>query len=157
MKVHDALDEAQAEAAAFRGGHAYVAAGPGAGKTRVLVERYRALRTEGVAAGEILVLTFSRRAVQELRDRLVSNGFPAGELDIRTFHGFAARVIGGGLARFRDGRLLDGFSRALVFPPLRTLRARHNASETSLPSSALCAQPAPPSAVATSAIWSAAP
>jgi DNA helicase-2/ATP-dependent DNA helicase PcrA len=114
MKVHDALDEAQAEAAAFRGGHAYVAAGPGAGKTRVLVERYRALRTEGVAAGEILVLTFSRRAVQELRDRLVSNGFPAGELDIRTFHGFAARVIGGGLARFRDGRLLDGFSRALV-------------------------------------------
>lgn len=109
-----ALDGAQAEAAAYRGEHAYVAAGPGTGKTSVLVERYRGLRAEGVGAGEILVLTFSRRAVQELRDRLVAAGFPAGELDIRTFHGFAARVIGGGLARFRDGRLLDGFSRALV-------------------------------------------
>jgi len=93
---------------------AYVAAGPGTGKTRLLVERYCVLRAAGVAAAQILVLTFSRRAVQELRERLVAAGVPPHELDVRTFHGFAARVAGGGLARFRDGRLLDGFSRTLL-------------------------------------------
>src|ERR1035438_10331418 len=50
----------------------------------------------------------------ELRERLVASGLSAGEIDVRTFHGFSARVIGGGVAAFLTTRLLDGFSRELV-------------------------------------------
>ena len=129
---------AQQNAAAYRGGHAYVSAGPGTGKTRLLVRRYETLRAEGVAAGQILVLTFSRRAVQELRERLTSAGFPAGELDVRTFHGFAARAIGGGVSAFAMAASSTGFSRALLLesasrqprhPPCRRPPARAKPSD----------------------------
>ncbi|GAC1305771.1 MAG: hypothetical protein NVSMB21_07810 [Vulcanimicrobiaceae bacterium] len=108
-----ATDEQRA-AIRFDGGNLYVGAGPGTGKTYLLVERYRHLRARGVAGAKILVLTFSRRAVGELRERLVAAGFAASEIEVRTFHGFAARVIGGGAATFRTGRLLDGFSRSVL-------------------------------------------
>jgi superfamily I DNA/RNA helicase len=92
----------------------YVGAGPGTGKTYLLVERYRFLRESGFAGSQILVLTFSRRAVLELRQRLLEAGFAANETEVRTFHGFAARAIGGGHAIPRAGRLLDGLSRELL-------------------------------------------
>ena len=47
-----------------------VEAVPGSGKTRVIVARCAALVSAGVAPREILLLTFSRRAVGELRARL---------------------------------------------------------------------------------------
>ena len=104
----------QVAAFSYTGGNAYVGAGPGTGKTFLLVERYRFLRQSGIPASKILVLTFSRRAASELRERLAASGLSAGEIDVRTFHGFSARVIGGGAAAFRTTRLLDGFSRELV-------------------------------------------
>ena len=107
-------DRQQRAAIAYDAGNAYVGAGPGTGKTYLLIERYRALRASGVPCGKILVLTFSRRAVLDLRERLASAGFPATEAEVRTFHGFAARVLGGGEPSFRDRRLLDGFSRQVL-------------------------------------------
>jgi superfamily I DNA/RNA helicase len=104
----------QLAAFSYTAGNAYVGAGPGTGKTFLLVERYRFLRDSGIPASKILVLTFSRRAALELRVRLVASGVSAGEIDVRTFHGFSARVIGGGVAAFRTTRLLDGVSRHLV-------------------------------------------
>jgi len=63
-----------------------VTAGPGSGKTRVAVERYIRLLTEGVPAKEILSLTFTNAAATEMASR-------AGILDaksvFRTFHSFA--------------------------------------------------------------------
>ena len=107
------LSAEQRAALSYVDGNAYVGAGPGTGKTFLLVERVRTLRGIGVTAERILVLTFSRRAAAELRDRLLAAGVSGG-IDVRTFHGFAARVAGGGLARFRDIRLLDGFSSRLL-------------------------------------------
>jgi DNA helicase-2/ATP-dependent DNA helicase PcrA len=87
------LTARQHAAVAFRGGNLLVEAVPGSGKTRVIVARCRALLAEGVAASEILLLTFSRRAAGELgarlRSVLASDALP----DIRTFHGFAARLL----------------------------------------------------------------
>ena len=94
-------------------GNVYVGAGPGTGKTFLLVERMRTLLARGVAPERILVLTFSRRAVNELRERIAAAGLPA-SIEVRTFHGFSARAAGGGLARFRETRLLDTFSRRIV-------------------------------------------
>jgi superfamily I DNA/RNA helicase len=104
----------QSAAIRHAGSNVYVGAGPGTGKTFLLVERYRFLRESGFAGSQILVLTFSRRAVLELRQRLLEAGFAANETEVRTFHGFAARAIGGGHAIPRSGRLLDGLSRELL-------------------------------------------
>ena len=87
------LTARQREAVAQRGGNVLVEAVPGAGKTRVLVARCEALLAAGVPASAIVLLTFSRRAVGELRARLApvlaQDRFP----DIHTFHGFAARLL----------------------------------------------------------------
>ena len=112
LDQHVVASDDQRAAIAFDGGNAYVGAGPGTGKTVVLVERYRTLRARGFDASAIVVLTFSRRAVLDVRAKLATAGFP--DAEVRTFHGFAERVIGGGTATFRDGRLLDGASRALL-------------------------------------------
>ncbi|MDQ6636178.1 MAG: ATP-dependent helicase [Candidatus Dormibacteraeota bacterium] len=70
-------------------------AGPGAGKTKALVDLYQSLISTGRATrGEILVLTFSKAAAEELArridDRLVDS-YP--EAWISTFHSFCARLL----------------------------------------------------------------
>jgi DNA helicase-2/ATP-dependent DNA helicase PcrA len=108
----------QQAALAYQGGNAYVAAGPGTGKTHLLVGRYVRLLDHEVAPERILVLTFSRRAADELRQRideaLKAQGKATAAVEVRTFHGFASRLLQGDGARFRTRRLLDGFSRELL-------------------------------------------
>ncbi|OEV13620.1 hypothetical protein AN220_29380, partial [Streptomyces nanshensis] len=53
-----------------RGGPLLVLAGPGTGKTTTLVEAVAARVREGVDPERVLVLTFSRRAAVDLRDRM---------------------------------------------------------------------------------------
>src|SRR6059036_1780476 len=51
--------------------HVSVTAGPGAGKTTVLVERYlHILRTQDVSVDNIVAITFTNRAANEMRDRV---------------------------------------------------------------------------------------
>ncbi|MCC6178012.1 MAG: ATP-dependent helicase [Chloroflexi bacterium] len=72
-----------------------VTAGPGAGKTQVLVRRIQHLVVDqGLAPGsEILVLTFSRAAVGELRARLRALGGQASWVRASTFDSFATRIL----------------------------------------------------------------
>jgi DNA helicase II / ATP-dependent DNA helicase PcrA len=72
-----------------------LACGPGSGKTRILTDRIQWLiHHEGLDAAEILALTFSRAAADELRGRLsralgpLAKGLWAG-----TFHGFGAWLL----------------------------------------------------------------
>jgi superfamily I DNA/RNA helicase len=65
-----------------------VHAGPGSGKTRVLVERIRQLMSRGVAPESVLVLTFTNRAVDEIKQRL-----DAARIQVATFHGFCLSVL----------------------------------------------------------------
>src|SRR5262245_56467722 len=61
----------QAEAAYTLDRHVAVTAGPGAGKTTVLVERYlHILRTTGASVDHIVAITFTNRAANEMRERL---------------------------------------------------------------------------------------
>ncbi|HEB53021.1 MAG TPA: RecQ family ATP-dependent DNA helicase, partial [bacterium] len=73
-----------------------VLAGPGSGKTRVVVHRCAyLLRVKRVPARAILVLCFNRSAAVELRDRLRKLvGEDARGVLVQTYHGMAARLVG---------------------------------------------------------------
>ncbi|HEY0754418.1 MAG TPA: UvrD-helicase domain-containing protein [Ktedonobacteraceae bacterium] len=74
---------------------ALVVAGPGSGKTSTLIGRAEyLLREQGVLPQQILALTFSRKAAQEMQERLQKILFP-GQLapTISTFHAFCADLL----------------------------------------------------------------
>jgi len=88
------LDASQRAAAETTGACVLVDAGPGTGKTHTLVARVLHLtRTAGVPAPEILALTFSNRAADELRERLRRAAPEAAGIIVATFHGFALDVL----------------------------------------------------------------
>ena len=73
-----------------------VAAGPGSGKTRVLVHKLASLLLlEDVKHEQLLMLTFSRAAATEFKQRLISLiGEAAHYVDIKTFHSYSFDLIG---------------------------------------------------------------
>lgn len=88
-------DPVQESAAKYVGGPAIVNAGPGTGKTSTLVMRIAHLLGElGVPARDILVLTFSYEACDEIRRRVAERfGTAAAEVVINTFHGFGYSLL----------------------------------------------------------------
>lgn len=75
-----------------------VTAGAGAGKTHTLVRRLDALcghedPDEALGAAEILVLTFSRAAARELRERIARHGDQARRVRAQTFDAWAYGVL----------------------------------------------------------------
>ena len=105
------LNPAQARAAAHGDGPLLIIAGAGTGKTRTLVYRVAHLLERGVPPERVLLLTFTRRAAQDMlgrAERLVgsaSRGVHGG-----TFHGTAHRLLrrfgpAAGLAR--DFTIMD--------------------------------------------------
>ena len=73
-----------------------VAAGPGSGKTRVLVHKLAALLLlEDVKHEQLLMLTFSRAAATEFKKRLISLvGNAANFVEIKTFHSYCFDLLG---------------------------------------------------------------
>ena len=70
-----------------------VLAGAGTGKTETLVHRIERLLEEGVQHGNILVLTFSRAAVRELRTRLRERESESRFVRARTFDSFGTLLL----------------------------------------------------------------
>ncbi len=134
VAVPSELTPRQREAVGHRGGNLLLEAVPGSGKTRVIVARCAALLDDGSAAAEILVLTFSRRAVAELRTRLARAAANGPLPDIRTFHGFAAQLLAETGNAGRSRHLLSEpaertlFETAIVSTPLRSLPSGVSAS-----------------------------
>lgn len=73
-----------------------VLAGPGSGKTRVIVHRIAYLiRVKQIPAQSIITLTFNRRAANEIRSRLLSLiGSSAYGINVMTYHSMAMRLMG---------------------------------------------------------------
>ena len=73
-----------------------VAAGPGSGKTRLLVHKLASLMLmEDVKHEQLLMLTFSRAAATEFKQRLLKlYGNAAHRIDIRTFHSYCFDLLG---------------------------------------------------------------
>jgi len=81
-------------AAAEAPGPLMIIAGPGTGKTRTLTHRIAAQVAGGVAPEACLALTFTRRAAQEMRDRLAALlPAQAGGLMVTTFHGLGLAIL----------------------------------------------------------------
>lgn len=71
-----------------------VVAGAGTGKTSTIVGKVEYLVRRGLAApSDILVLAFTRKASEELKDRLSRFG-PAGDAEISTFHALGYKIVG---------------------------------------------------------------
>ncbi|MGW6455138.1 UvrD-helicase domain-containing protein [Streptomyces sp. NPDC055078] len=73
-----------------------VTAAAGSGKTHTLVRRLDALMDDGdqtLEAGEILVLSFSRAAVRELRDRIADHADNARRVRVQTFDSWAYALL----------------------------------------------------------------
>ena len=93
------LNPEQARAAGYRGGHLVVRAGPGSGKTRLLVGRIKGLLEEGVPASVILALTFTNKAAKEMASRLEKASPTAGEVRVSTFHALGLDILRQALGR----------------------------------------------------------
>lgn len=73
-----------------------VAAGPGSGKTKVLVHKLASLMLlEDIKQEQLLMLTFSRAAAHEFKQRLLKLiGTPAKYVEIKTFHSYCFDLLG---------------------------------------------------------------
>jgi len=86
------LNDAQRAAATHVEGPLLVLAGPGSGKTRVVTHRVAHLIAAGVPAREIVALTFTNKAADEMRRRVAELVGPQ-PVEMGTFHRFAARLL----------------------------------------------------------------
>ncbi|GED84875.1 ATP-dependent DNA helicase [Streptomyces sp. 6-11-2] len=87
------LDAAQRSVVDHRTGPLLVLAGPGTGKTTTLVESVAARIARGQDPERILVLTFSRRAAVDLRDRMALRTGAAHVPQATTFHSFCYALV----------------------------------------------------------------
>ncbi|THA71692.1 ATP-dependent helicase [Streptomyces sp. A0642] len=87
------LDAAQRAVVDHPGGPLLVLAGPGTGKTTTLVEAVAARVARGADPARILVLTFSRKAAVELRDRMAARLGSARGPQATTFHSFCYALV----------------------------------------------------------------
>ena len=102
----DSLNEEQIKPAMDTDGAILVTAGAGSGKTRLLTERISYLIKEcGVDPYNILAITFTNKATNEMRERILKFCPSADSLWISTFHSMCARILRENISE------LDGFNR----------------------------------------------
>ena len=88
------MTDQQVEAIRHREGPAIVIAIPGAGKTRVITYRIADLLDDGAAPGEILAVTFTNKAAEEMRGRVGDLvGGTGRRVWISTFHSMCCRML----------------------------------------------------------------
>ena len=96
-EITDGLNEMQKTVVTDQSGsNRLILAGPGSGKTRVIVHRVAyLLRVQHVPASAIIVLTFNRLAAQEVKRRLFGLVGPlAAAVTVMTYDGMAMRLLG---------------------------------------------------------------
>ena len=86
------LTESQKKAVLHKDGPLLVLAGPGSGKTRVITCRIAALIEAGVRPYNICAITFTNKAADEMRQRVITSG-AAGGVHISTFHSLCVRIL----------------------------------------------------------------
>src|SRR6516165_8706915 len=111
-----------------------VVAGPGSGKTRVLIERFAWLvENRGVDPGRILAITFTEKAANEMKQRLARRFAHSAELRqkvetawLSTIDAFCTRLLG---EHAIEAGLPPDFS---VLEPAQALRLQREAAEEAL-------------------------
>ena len=101
------LNKEQKEAVEHMGSPLLVSAGPGSGKTRVIAERVKFLLKNGFKPSEILCLTFTVKAAQEMKQRLEDDGVDTTEIEINNYHSFFHEVL-------EKNKMSTGFGRGNI-------------------------------------------
>jgi DNA helicase-2/ATP-dependent DNA helicase PcrA len=139
------LNDEQRQAATYAGGPLLMLAGAGTGKTRTLVARAAWLRAEGIQASRILLLTFTRRAADDMLARVASSSPRPESADERvsggTFHAIAHRIIREHAESFSLPPAFSVIDPADMADVLDVLRAEHGlvGTERRAPRAAVCA------------------
>jgi len=91
----DGLTEPQRQAVVHRGGPLLIVAGAGSGKTRVLTRRIAHLiASRDAAPWQILAITFTNKAADEMRRRVIDLVGPRAErMWVSTFHSACVRIL----------------------------------------------------------------
>jgi DNA helicase-2/ATP-dependent DNA helicase PcrA len=94
-RLLEGLNPEQAEAVRTLTGPLLVVAGPGSGKTRVLVHRIAALLSTGTPPWAVLAVTFTNKAAAEMRERVATlvGEETASRMWIATFHSACVRIL----------------------------------------------------------------
>ncbi len=95
MSIYDTLNNKQREAVMQVDGPVLILAGAGSGKTRALTHRIVYLIEEcGVNPWNILAITFTNKAAEEMRDRVDSLvGYGSDQIWVSTFHSMCVRIL----------------------------------------------------------------
>lgn len=95
MSIYESLNNMQQEAVYHTEGPLLILAGAGSGKTRVLTHRIAYLIAEkGVNPWNILAITFTNKAAQEMRERVDKIvGMDGGSVWVSTFHSTCVRIL----------------------------------------------------------------
>ncbi|MBQ7774726.1 MAG: UvrD-helicase domain-containing protein [Lachnospiraceae bacterium] len=95
MSIYDSLNKEQKEAVLTIDGPLLLLAGAGSGKTRVLTHRIAYMIDEmGVNPWNILAITFTNKAAEEMRERVDDIvGFGAEQIWVSTFHSTCVRIL----------------------------------------------------------------
>src|SRR3954466_12472185 len=86
------LTPAQRAAVMHVEGPLLILAGPGSGKTRVITHRLAYLMEQGVSPRQLVALTFTNKAADEMKARLARLA-PNQPVWMGTFHRFCARLL----------------------------------------------------------------
>ncbi|MEM9133485.1 MAG: DNA helicase PcrA [Actinomycetota bacterium] len=93
-EILDGLNPAQRDAVTHQGGPLLVVAGAGSGKTRVLTRRIAWLIDQGASPFEILAITFTNKAADEMKQRIGALVGPvAQKMWVSTFHSACVRIL----------------------------------------------------------------
>lgn len=104
------LDPIQKDAVLETDGPVLILAGAGSGKTRVLTYKVAHLIEKGVKPSSILAITFTNKAANEMKERILKLLNYSGEFPfVGTFHAFCAKLL-----RF-DGKFIGIPSGYLIF------------------------------------------